>query len=180
MWVRSLNQEDALEKELLPTPVFLPQKFHGRRTLAGYSPADCKEPDTTDHTHILPSGHWWWEEPFWKFPLQLISAGTWPQLVSTSFGTPASQAASGGGTQPYSPVGQLPQDFPSPQLPWGLAMPTSMPTAVSSQQKVHAVHIQGSHQSWLPMGSRLLGTIRHLLHMTTSPRLGNITNLPKT
>ena len=51
MWVRSLGQEDALEKEQLPTPIFLPGKFHGQRTLAGYSPADCKDPDTTDHTH---------------------------------------------------------------------------------------------------------------------------------
>ena len=29
------------------TPVFLPGKFHGQRKLAGYSPWDCKELDTT-------------------------------------------------------------------------------------------------------------------------------------
>ena len=37
-WVRSLGQEDPLEKEWQPTPVFLPGKSHGQRSLAGYSP----------------------------------------------------------------------------------------------------------------------------------------------
>ena len=32
-------------------PVFLPGKFHGQRSLAGYSPWDCKELDTTEHAH---------------------------------------------------------------------------------------------------------------------------------
>ena len=31
-----------------PTPVFLPEKFHGLRSLAGYSPKGCKESDTTE------------------------------------------------------------------------------------------------------------------------------------
>ena len=31
-----------------PTPVFLPGEFHGQRSLAGYSPWDHKEPDTTN------------------------------------------------------------------------------------------------------------------------------------
>ena len=39
-----------------PTPVTLPGKSHGRRSLAGYSPWGCKESDTTEqltntHTH---------------------------------------------------------------------------------------------------------------------------------
>ena len=33
------------------TPVFLPGEFHGQSSLAGYSPWDCKESDTTEHTH---------------------------------------------------------------------------------------------------------------------------------
>ena len=37
-WVRSLFQEDPLEKEMQPTPVFLPGEFHGQRSLVGYSP----------------------------------------------------------------------------------------------------------------------------------------------
>ena len=31
-----------------PTPVFLSGKFHGQRTLAGYSSWGCKELDTTE------------------------------------------------------------------------------------------------------------------------------------
>ena len=31
-----------------PTPVFLPGKFHGQRSLAGYSPWGCKELDMTE------------------------------------------------------------------------------------------------------------------------------------
>ena len=31
-----------------PTPVFLPVKFHGQRSLVAYSPACCKELDTTE------------------------------------------------------------------------------------------------------------------------------------
>ena len=36
--VRSLGQEDPLEKGTEPTPVFLPGKSHGQRSLEGYSP----------------------------------------------------------------------------------------------------------------------------------------------
>ena len=38
-----------------PAPIYLPGKFHGPRTLAGYSPYGCKELDTTEQlsTHIL-------------------------------------------------------------------------------------------------------------------------------
>ena len=31
------------------TPVFLPGKFHGQRSLAGYCPWGCEELDTTEH-----------------------------------------------------------------------------------------------------------------------------------
>ena len=36
--VQPLGQEDPLEKEWLPTAVWLPGEFHGQRSLAGYSP----------------------------------------------------------------------------------------------------------------------------------------------
>ena len=42
--VRSLGQEDLLEKEWQPTPVFLPGESHGQRRLEGYR----KELDTTE------------------------------------------------------------------------------------------------------------------------------------
>ena len=42
-------QEDPLEKEMATHSVFLPGKFSGQRSLAGYSPLDCKESDMTVH-----------------------------------------------------------------------------------------------------------------------------------
>ena len=36
--------------EWQPTPVFLPGKFHGQRSLVGYSPGGCKESDMTEVT----------------------------------------------------------------------------------------------------------------------------------
>ena len=64
-WVRSLGQEDLLEKGMAthstipsgtipwrrarqPAPVFLPGEFHGQMNLAGYSPWGCKESDMTE------------------------------------------------------------------------------------------------------------------------------------
>ena len=58
--VRSLVQEDPLEKEMVfPTPVFLPGESHGRRSLVGYSPWGRKEMDTTEcrHTHTQTHTH---------------------------------------------------------------------------------------------------------------------------
>ena len=39
-------------REWLPTPVFLPGKSHGQRSLAGYSPWGCKEWDTTEWLNL--------------------------------------------------------------------------------------------------------------------------------
>ena len=48
-WVRSLGQQDPLEKEMAThSPVLLPGKFHGRRSLVGYNPWGRKEQDTTE------------------------------------------------------------------------------------------------------------------------------------
>ena len=52
-WVRSLGWEGLLEKEMEPTPVFLPGKSHGWRSLVGYSPWGCKELDTAEQLHFL-------------------------------------------------------------------------------------------------------------------------------
>ena len=80
--VRSLGQEEPLEKEWWlrrlsiclqcrrpgfdlwvgnfpwrrkwqPTPVLLPGKSHGRRSLVGYSPWGCKELDMTEQLHFI-------------------------------------------------------------------------------------------------------------------------------
>ena len=52
-WVQSLGQEDPLEKEMATTPVLLPGKFHGWRSLVGYSPWGHKESDTTERLHCV-------------------------------------------------------------------------------------------------------------------------------
>ena len=49
--IRSLGQEDRLEKERKPTPVLLPGKSHGRRSVVGYSPWGCRELDATERLH---------------------------------------------------------------------------------------------------------------------------------
>ena len=48
--VQSLGREDTLVKGMQPTPVCLPEKSHGQRSLAGDSPWGCKELDTTEAT----------------------------------------------------------------------------------------------------------------------------------
>ena len=46
-WVRSLGQEDPLEKGM-DTPVFLPGEFNGQRILVGYNLWDQKKLNTTE------------------------------------------------------------------------------------------------------------------------------------
>ena len=45
---RSLGREDPMDKEMAPTPVFLPGKSQGQRSLADYSPRGCKKSDMTE------------------------------------------------------------------------------------------------------------------------------------
>ena len=45
--VWSLGREDPLEKGMLSTPVVLPGRFHGLRSLVGYTPWGRRELDTT-------------------------------------------------------------------------------------------------------------------------------------
>ena len=44
----SLSQEHPLEDEIATTPVFLPGKSHGQKSLVDYSPWHHKESDTTE------------------------------------------------------------------------------------------------------------------------------------
>ena len=48
--VPSLGREDPLEKEMQPTPVFLPGESDGQKSLVGYNPRGHKESDTTEVT----------------------------------------------------------------------------------------------------------------------------------
>ena len=54
--VQSLGLEDPLGGKWHPTLVFMPEKSHGQRSLAGYSlQRGHKESDTTEHTHTHKS-----------------------------------------------------------------------------------------------------------------------------
>ena len=56
-WVQSLSLEDPLEEELATTPVLLPGKSHGQRSLAGCSPWVRKElgaPEEAAHPRAGP------------------------------------------------------------------------------------------------------------------------------
>ena len=48
IWVRSLGQEDPLEKRMATHSNILGGEFHGQRSLADYSPWGSKESDTSE------------------------------------------------------------------------------------------------------------------------------------
>jgi len=48
-WVEKIPRS----RKWQPAPVFLPRKFFGQRSLAGYSPWGHKESDTNEHTYTL-------------------------------------------------------------------------------------------------------------------------------
>ena len=48
-----MGWEDPLKKKRQPTPVFLPGEFHGRRSLAGFSPQGHKESVRTEWLTLL-------------------------------------------------------------------------------------------------------------------------------
>ena len=52
MQIQSLVREDPWNSKRQPTAVFLPRKFHGQGSLAGYIPWDHKELGMTEHTSI--------------------------------------------------------------------------------------------------------------------------------
>ena len=54
LWVEKI----PWSRKWQPTPVFLPRKSHGQRSLAGYSPWRHKESEMTEHTYISHSHHY--------------------------------------------------------------------------------------------------------------------------
>ena len=54
-WVQSLGWDDLWRRKWNPTPVFLPGKSHGWKSLVGYSPWGHKELDTTERLHFTSS-----------------------------------------------------------------------------------------------------------------------------
>ena len=51
-WVPSLNWKIPWRRKYQSTPVLLPGKFHGLRSLVGYCPWGRKESDTTEQLHF--------------------------------------------------------------------------------------------------------------------------------
>ena len=47
-WVQTLGWEDTLEENMQPTPVFLPEKSPGQRSLEDPGPWGCKELDMAE------------------------------------------------------------------------------------------------------------------------------------
>ena len=47
-WIRSLGQEDPLEKGMATHSSMLTWRIYGRSSLAGYSPWACKQSDMTE------------------------------------------------------------------------------------------------------------------------------------
>ena len=66
--IQSLGREDPQRSEWQPVPVFLPEEFHGQRSLAGYNPWDLKELDTTEQLSLSLS--------------RLCQSGVLPTVVS--------------------------------------------------------------------------------------------------
>ena len=56
MQVQSLGRSPR-EGNGKPTPVFFPGKFHGQRSVVGYSPWAHKESDVTEHAHAHTRAH---------------------------------------------------------------------------------------------------------------------------
>ena len=57
MQVQSLGREDR--RKWQPTPLFLPGKFHGQKSLGAYSPWGHKESDMTEHSAFAkPASPW--------------------------------------------------------------------------------------------------------------------------
>ena len=58
--VQFLGQKDPWRREWLPTPVFLPGKFHGQRSLVGYTVHEVTKSQTRlgTHTQLLRHGMW--------------------------------------------------------------------------------------------------------------------------
>ena len=76
-WFNPLVGKIPWRREWQPTPVFLPEEFHGQRSLTSYSQQVCKESGTTEvteHTQSL-----WLKAELATHSLLIISS-CWPQL----------------------------------------------------------------------------------------------------
>ena len=66
-----------------PTPVFLPEKFHGQRSLVGYSPWGRKDDWAAERTHTL---HTYWKKKRYACFCWSSWLFCWPDLIITEAG----------------------------------------------------------------------------------------------
>ena len=79
-WVRSLGQEDPLEKEMATHSSILAWRIPWTEKPGGYSPQGGKELDTTErlHFHFHPNSRKWRET---KEPIGEGERGEWKKLA---------------------------------------------------------------------------------------------------
>ena len=87
MWIWPLGWKIAWSRKWQPISVFLPGKFHGKRSLAGCCWWDCNESDMTKHacTQIKGTDNWiqqvselWWAVDSMSFPFPMfLNKGIW-------------------------------------------------------------------------------------------------------
>ena len=95
-WVQALGWEDPWRRKWQSTPVLLPGKSQGQRSLVGYSPWGCKESDTCLILIISISRSETFHKERRYFPLILLSSSYrslyfFPMLSSSRPGTLYSQ-----------------------------------------------------------------------------------------
>ena len=66
-------------KKWQPTPILLPEKFHGWRSLVGYSPWDRKESDKTEQIHFLSFYSSFWRRTWQRTPVFLLGESHGPR-----------------------------------------------------------------------------------------------------
>ena len=59
LYIQQITKDPLWRRKWQPTPEFLPGKFHGQKSLVGYSSWHCKESDMTSclHTHTHTHTH---------------------------------------------------------------------------------------------------------------------------
>ena len=112
-WVLYLQKKIPWRRQWQPTPVLLPGKSHGQRSLVGYSPWGRKESDTTERLYLLTYLH---ETQIWK-------SSRWIQRTSWPFGNHGVEACGSSGAEVAEP----------------LALSTSVPTANSRDKGCQAL-----------------------------------------
>ena len=90
-WVRKI----PWRRKWQPTPVLLPGKSHGLKSLVGYSPWGCKESDTTERLHFhFPLACLGFLLSIYLSPILYLCNGLWQSIVSFILEVPSPSSPS--------------------------------------------------------------------------------------